>query len=222
LQTRTKEGLALALHVSFQYKLVKERLGELYNTYNINYEVIFIRIAREIILQEAGSYEAQDYWVKRTQIGDNMRTSLNKTLFDNGAECVGLQLLRIELPSTYENQIVLTQVEVQKRTMKTYEQAAAVIRASIQVDISEYNRTIAGIVSSANSQAYLIRKNATAIASRNVIDAESTAYNETMTKLEFSQEEMMKYVYYASIKSAGNATLLFGMNQGMYTFGNGR
>ncbi len=159
--------------------------------------------------------------VKRTLIGDSMRVSLNNTLFDVGAECVGLQLLRIELPDSYEKQIVLTQVEVQKRTMKTYEQAAAVIRAQIQVDISEFNRTIAGIISSANSQAYLIRQNATAIAAKNVIDAETSAYNDIMTKLGFTQEEMMKYVYYQSVKSTGNATLLFGVNQGMISVNRG-
>jgi len=144
-----------------------------------------------------------------------MRYTLNKTLVEAGAECVALQLLRVDLPETFENQIVLTQVEVQKKTMKTYEQAAAVIRAEIEVEVSEYNKTIAGIVSYGNSYAYLIRQNATAIASRNVIDAESKAYRETMDKLGFNQEEMLKYIYYGSIMSSGRATLLFGVNQGL-------
>ena len=74
------------LHVAFQYKLRKEKLGELFTTYNVNYEQIFVRVAREIILQDAGSYEAPDYWVKRTEIGDKMRSSLNNTLFSAGAE----------------------------------------------------------------------------------------------------------------------------------------
>ncbi len=156
--------------MTLQYRLIPNKLANLYITYNVNYEVIFIRIAREMILQSAGGYEAQDYWVRRAAIGENMRSMLNDTLFAIGAEylvhcharrCVALQLLKVGLPETYENQIVLTQVEVQKRTMKTYEQSAAIIRAQIQVDISEYNRTIVGILSSAASQSFLIKQNAT-------------------------------------------------------------
>ena len=71
-----------------------------------------------------------------------------------------MQLLKIELPESYEDQIVLTQVEVQKKTMKMYEQSAAVIRARIQVDISEFNRTITGTIASANSRSFLIKQNA--------------------------------------------------------------
>ena len=175
--------------------------------------MIFIRIAREIILQDAGNYEAQDYWVNRTNISNTMRHSLNETLFDAGAECVSLQLLRIDLPVAYENQIVLTQVEVQKQTMKLYEQSAAIIRAQIDVSISEYNRTISGIISSGTSKAHLIMQNATSIARRNVIDAESGAYQLTMQKLGFTQDEMMRYIYYGSIMTSANATLLFGVNQ---------
>ncbi len=53
---------------------------------------------------------------------------------------------------------------------------------------------------------------------KNVIDAESTVYNETLTRLGFTQDDMVKYVYYNSIKSAGKATLLFGVTQGIVNF----
>lgn len=64
------------------------------------------------------------------------------------------------MPETYENQIVLTQVEVQKKRTKEYEQAAAVTRAQIEVDISESNKTIVNISSYASSAGYLILQKA--------------------------------------------------------------
>eukprot|EP00831_Metopus_contortus_P018681 TRINITY_DN17983_c0_g1_i4.p1 TRINITY_DN17983_c0_g1~~TRINITY_DN17983_c0_g1_i4.p1 ORF type:complete len:257 (-),score=78.79 TRINITY_DN17983_c0_g1_i4:71-841(-) len=171
-------------------------LPELYLKYNVHYEATLIRIARDTILQEVGNYEAPDYWLNRTFIGDSMRVALNESFMEVGAQCISLQMLRIVLPETYENQIVLTQVEVQKKRTKEYEQQAAITRAQIQVDISEVKRTIANITATAKSQSSIIRQEAVANALKTVIEAESSAYKSAMSLLNFSSEEMMKYVYY--------------------------
>lgn len=68
LQTRTGEGLALGLHVAFQYELIQEEIPALYTLANINYEQTFIRIARDVILQTAGAYNAPQYWVKNSSL----------------------------------------------------------------------------------------------------------------------------------------------------------
>ena len=57
------EGLALGLHVAFQYKLIKKKIPDLYEMANLEYEETFIRIARDVILQAGGDYEAPQYWV---------------------------------------------------------------------------------------------------------------------------------------------------------------
>ena len=46
LATRTNDGLALSLHISFQYQLQKSGLPTLYKNTLLNYETTFIRIAR--------------------------------------------------------------------------------------------------------------------------------------------------------------------------------
>ena len=51
----------MGLHVAFQYKLIKEELAELYAMANLEYELTFIRIARDVILQSGGLYEAPAY-----------------------------------------------------------------------------------------------------------------------------------------------------------------
>lgn len=80
LATRTNDGLALTLHFSFQYKLVKDDIPELYRELLLNYERTFRKIARELVLKIAGTYNAEDYWKKRTAIGESMRTSLEVSL----------------------------------------------------------------------------------------------------------------------------------------------
>lgn len=65
LSTRTKEGLELKLHVSFQYKLVKEQLPQLYSLAGQDYEALYTKIAANVILQKAGDYLAPQYWKER-------------------------------------------------------------------------------------------------------------------------------------------------------------
>jgi len=108
LRTRTQEGLALGLHISFQYELIPSKIPNLYQLANTAYEGTFIRIARDTILQEAGSYEAPKYWEERTTIGMSMKKTLDQELQSAYARCVYLQLLEIELPTSYEDSIVLT------------------------------------------------------------------------------------------------------------------
>jgi len=72
LSTRTKEGLELHIHFAFQYELNKPELPAMYRLLQNDYEVIFSRIARNSILQVAGTFEAPDYWRNRTLIGKTM------------------------------------------------------------------------------------------------------------------------------------------------------
>jgi hypothetical protein len=122
LQTRTAEGLGLVLHLSFQYQVNSTQIPQLYNLANTNYHSTYVRISRDIILKVAGMYNATAYWSDRQSIGDHMKLALDKELKGAFANCRFLQILRIDLPQTYEDSIVNTQVEVQKTNMKRFEQ----------------------------------------------------------------------------------------------------
>lgn len=72
------------------------------------YEHLFQKIARDVILQQAGEYPAPMYWLNRTFIGNEFKVALNKTLANVHATCTGLMLLNIDLPNSYEDAIVNT------------------------------------------------------------------------------------------------------------------
>ena len=59
--------------MSFQYQLKKEHLEDLYALTMLAYESTFIKIARDVILQTAGKYEAPSYWTQRKVIADDMQ-----------------------------------------------------------------------------------------------------------------------------------------------------
>ena len=149
IDTRTYEGLALRLHVSFQYQLIREQIPDLYKLTNIKYEETYLRQAKKIILEEASKYTAPDYWLKRGEIGQHIETQLNLTLGGTHARVTAFQMLIIDLPATYEESIVQTQVQVQLRETKRFEQNATTTRESINVDRSEADQEIAVIYAKA-------------------------------------------------------------------------
>lgn len=161
LQTRTAEGLGLTLYVSFQYEVNKTEIPKLYNMANINYHSTFIRISRDIILKVAGSYNATNYWTDRGLIGEKMKIALDNELKMAFARCRFLQLLRIDLPKSYEDSIVATQVEVQKTNMRKFEQTAELIRQNISVIISHADQQIRITNATGTSDAYRIKQYAT-------------------------------------------------------------
>ena len=87
LKTRTKEGVALGLHISFQYQLKKDEIPQLYKIANTEYEQSFQRIARNILLQIGSNYDAPQYWTMREKIANDMQNQLNNAFRAVHAEC---------------------------------------------------------------------------------------------------------------------------------------
>jgi regulator of protease activity HflC (stomatin/prohibitin superfamily) len=160
LQTRTAEGLSLVLHLSFQYQVNTTEIPKLYNLANTNYHSTYVRIARDIILKIAGEFNATSYWTIRQEIGNEMKLALDKSLKVAFANCPFLQILKIDLPQSYEDSIVNTQVEVQKTNMKKFEQQATLIRQNISVIQSEAYQQITIVNATGHADAYQIQQNA--------------------------------------------------------------
>lgn len=211
LKTRTKEGLALSMSVSFQYRLIQSQLSQLYSLTNVNYEQTFIRIARDVVLQEAGNHEAPQYWMHRGEIGEKMRTVLNEELSKAFAEVIYLQLLFIDLPDSYENSIVATQVEVQNTRVKEYEQEAEVIRQQIAVMQSQGKQNTTVINATGTSQAYYIRKLASATVETKTLTMEAWVYSKAQELLGLSGPEFTEFLNYESLMLQPQSQLLVGL-----------
>jgi regulator of protease activity HflC (stomatin/prohibitin superfamily) len=158
LQTRTGEGLGLTLYISYQFQINKSDITKLYNLANINYHGTYVRISRDIILKVAGMYNATNYWTDRQKIGEHMRVALDQELQKAFARCISLQVLRIDLPKSYEDSIVATQVEVQKTNMRKFEQTAELIRQNISVIVSESEQKIRVTNATGNAEAYRLKQ----------------------------------------------------------------
>lgn len=220
LQTRTAEGLSLGLHVSFQYQLIKEDLPKLYNMANINYHSTYVRISRDVILKVAGMYNATNYWTDRGIIGDNMRDVLDKELMTAFAKCKSLQILRVDLPKSYEDSIVATQVEVQKTNMRKFEQTAELIRQNISVIVSEAEQKIKITNATGFAEAYRLKQFAIAQNVNNTISTETDVYKIVQDTIGLESADLTQYVYLNSLMDQKNAKLLVGLQSSILNLGN--
>ena len=56
--------MKIVLIFNFEFE-IRDQIPNLYYMSNRDYETTFIRIARDVILQSAGKYEAPTYWVNK-------------------------------------------------------------------------------------------------------------------------------------------------------------
>mmetsp|Transcript_46802 Transcript_46802/g.54245 ORF Transcript_46802/g.54245 Transcript_46802/m.54245 type:complete len:309 (-) Transcript_46802:187-1113(-) len=212
LRTRTGEGLALGLHIAFQYELIQDQIPALYTLANIYYEQTFVRIARDVILQTAGAYNAPQYWMNRTAIAHEMKKNLDDDLQAAHARCRYLQIIQIELPETYESSIVDTQIEQQNTQIKRFEQEATLIRKQIDILRSEADQNITITNATAQADAYSIRQSAEAQVNQATIKAEKSAYMDVEKLLKLTPEQLSQYIFFNSLQEK-NAKMFVGFEK---------
>lgn len=219
LSTRTQEGLALTLHISFQYHLDRNQIPALYHSTNVHYESLFVKIAREGLQYGASQYKAVMYWQERQRIAKEMFDTINNGLNSSHAICSGLQLLRIDLPPQFEDKIVQTQVAQQSVKTKQNEQKAALVRAQIGVMIAKYTKNATITVANATANATLTKQKADAKAAQMRIDAEAGAFRDVSDSLGLSNDELVTYQKNFAYMNIPNSQFFFGVENPMTVVG---
>ena len=80
IDCRTRDGLALKLEVSFQYKVEPDEIYTTYTTFGDKLKVILLRKAIDAISLVATYYESADFFHNKRKIIHDMEDTLNKTL----------------------------------------------------------------------------------------------------------------------------------------------
>jgi hypothetical protein len=57
---------------------VKDELPQLYRMCQEDYDAIFTKLARNAVLEIASNWNASNYWLNRTTIGNAMKTNLKE------------------------------------------------------------------------------------------------------------------------------------------------
>ena len=148
-----------------------------------------------------------------------MKETMDYELLKAYGHCISLQLLKIDLPKTYEDSIVQTQVEIQKINMRKFEQSAELIRQNSLVIVSEAEQKIRVTNATGLAEASRIKAFAKANALNNTVSAENRMYRMAMDELGFTPDQLMNYIYLDSIMNQNKAKLLFDVNSFILNYG---
>lgn len=196
---RTEDGQSLVIDVSFQYRIIKDKLLELYANYGADYEIQLVKISRGAIRDVAGEYDALEFFYNRTVIATAMIDSLIAKEDVIPIEIGEFQLRNIDLPDSLE--AAIEQVEVAKQDIKIaeYQQQATVIRANTLILEASAQANISIIEAQAAAEALNITLTAEGIALFNLANA--TGLNST---------ELLTYLWIKAIEAHDSAYLIIG------------
>ncbi|CAJ1329956.1 unnamed protein product [Effrenium voratum] len=207
LDGRTQDGLPLILGLSFQYRLLPDRLRELYFTYENHvgdYENIYKLAGMHMITELATKFTAYQFFNEKQKIAEVMRNSLNdyfsKNLF---ASVESLQISEDDLPEAFTATILTAATSKQNitRMSKTLEAKKVEFQTSRQIAEAQANVTIqkaigekARIMQNGKADAAIIEA---------YVEAELTAYGKIHKTLGLSGEELINYIWYDTLGGGG-------------------
>ncbi len=114
ISCRTKDGLTLLLEISFQYRVIPDKIYEIYTQYGDEMKNILLRMAIDSISDTSTSFTSYDFFIMRTSISQKMWQELDIRLrTDLHSQVVFFQLRSIDLPNDYEDAIQKTEVTKQ-------------------------------------------------------------------------------------------------------------
>lgn len=215
LQTRTKDGLALQIQLAFQYRIMTGSLGKLYSLANLQYEPLFVRNARDVLLKAAADYEAFEYWQSREKIGAEMKVLLDKRLTQTFANCGGLQILIIDLPEEFETSIVQTQITEQMQKTKQNDQQARRIEADTEVLKASYTRNVTVTRNGADALWIQSVGIAKAEAQQKLLEVEASTMSQVQKRLKLTGDQMVLYQQFMTYHQLENASFVYGLGNAM-------
>ncbi len=199
IHTRTEDGLALTIDISFQYQLNKTHLLDMYGQYGIEYEEYFAKVARGVLRDVASEYDALEFFYNRTTITSAMLDALITKEDAFFIEIGEFQLRDVDLPDTFEAAIEAVEVAKQEIKIAEYEQQAAVIRANTLI-----------LEAQANANVTLINAQATAQALNITITAEGLALFNLANATGFNTTELLIYLWIHALENLESPYLIIG------------
>ncbi|CAE7224682.1 unnamed protein product [Symbiodinium pilosum] len=229
LDGRTADGLPLILGLAFQYRLMPDRIRDLYFTYENqygDYEQIFKLTGMHMITELATKFTAYQFFNEKQKIAEDMRLHLNdyfsKHLF---ATVESLQIQEDDLPEAFTTTILTAATSKQNITRMSKTLAAKIVEFQTARQIAEAQANVT--IQQAIGDQHRIMQNGRADAAiiEAYVEAELTAYGKIHTELGLSGEDLINYIWYDTLGGGGvsadartdkDVEMLVGVNPSAY------
>jgi hypothetical protein len=223
---RTRDGLSIMVGLTFQYRLLPDKLHQLYADFESEhgeYRKVFQLMGMHLITEKATHYEAKDFFNKKASIANEMRLHMDaKFQKDLYATVTQLQITEDDLPGPFYDAVIRVSTMEQNVTKAKSKLQALEVKMRTDVNISEAMAN----VTLHNAQGEVWKRKAdgeaTAGQIRSYVGAEKEAYKNISTALKIQGEDLIKYIWYdtvggGNIISPGSGFSVFsGINPGAY------
>ncbi|KAL0230741.1 hypothetical protein PCE1_004297 [Barthelona sp. PCE] len=201
------------LDVSFQYRYNKNTIGDMYKIHKEGYASVIAGEAQTIVKSVSNTFEIPQFFNNRTGVGQVMLQELQEHFANPGyIEILYFQLRDVDIESSFEDQIVATQVAAQVAEKRLYELQVAAIEAETREKYANATAEIQVIQAEANAESLKITREAEATAIETVNLARVEAFNDLKDRLNFTSTEMVDFLELEMIRKHKTAQVFAGEN----------
>ena len=114
LSARTKDGMAIVVNISYQYKInngLDDVVGLLEKWGEGNYKLAFLRISQEVLRDVVSEFNANSFTSDRAVVDETMKNRLDAEFGNEFATVDNFQFLNVNFPVAYNSMISETQEE---------------------------------------------------------------------------------------------------------------
>jgi len=211
---RTVDCLQVQLdsRLFFRLSISKEDLAALYLMFGDDFYTPYDDIARSIVRDVAANFTAFEFWTYRDLIQSTMESALRVKLNDFYCSIEQFLLSNFELPEAFQEAI--TQTEVAKQIISSYDSWTISNRTQIDAAVQQFrDHTAPIIIQQANTTAtsFLLGIDAYIQTLKLTVDAEVTGYNIVQSKLGFTKDELVTYVWIDQMFKDDTAKKIFSL-----------
>lgn len=201
-------GQPVDLSICFQYRLLKEHVGQLYRTFGVNYEVSVRRFAHMEITNVVQDLNPSQFWLDRDIITPLLTHRVNSSLISHSSvELTGFNLLRTDFHPQYEGTIVSMKLQEQYKITNEYQQSVTQILQTIEIQKADYDAQIQGILSRAEAEAKETINLASANGFKHIQTSKANAYSQLQERLRLNHTQLVDYIKIKSINGQRNKTI---------------
>jgi len=201
LQSRTQDGLTVRIEVSYQYKLIPEKLYELYQTFGEDYTLILLRMAIEQLTTATTKHNAHDFFTDRTGLSKEMHKMLDDHFQKHGfAEVPFFQLRTVRLPKDFEDSIQDTQVKEQEIKVATAQQDQNRINYETRLLQAGQNVLVLDQQAAAESSAIVAKNDAYCRQYRLTQNLQAEALSKVAAGVQWTPQELLEYLRIRAVR----------------------
>jgi len=205
-------GQNIYTDISFDIRLVKEKLHSFYYEFGKNWKPFIMRIAYSRIKDVTTGFSTQPFFEARSTIQQAMFNKVStdlSTLTNGSIEVMNLQLREISLEPSYENTIEDKLIEEQNNDILATNKTIAEINKDIEIVYSNASNSIREAQAAIRSQAAETRGKGWGDYVADVYGNEITLFTDNMkTLMQKPKDSFISYIYLCYLRRLDGSTKL--------------